>query len=208
VYVAKFLPIHDVTLIKIHKTSPPFIAFEELSRVSHANDDNNFKNEVNLTTAPQGTINRPLFTVKLELNEEVIRKEIQKISTQTEVASSGNENFMNYFEELTNQQKLRLKLAQNINPIEIEPTPNREDVFENTKNNLIQIQGPLEIFGGLAVTNEHHFEVRHKSEGVAKEVGSVNLNDGTYTIQVENTQGSIIACMIRQVNLWESLQLA
>lgn len=192
-YVAQFLPIHDVTLIKIHKTSPPFIAFEELSRVSQTDDSNQFQNEILLSTAASGALNRPLFSAKVVLNEEVIKKEFQKISIQTEVSNLENEISTSYIEELTHQQKLRLQLAQKNFQLEDSPTQAGEEPANHSQNNLIQIQGPLEIFGGLAVTNDHHFEIRRKNEGVAKEVGTVNLKDGTYSIQVEDTQGSIIA---------------
>jgi hypothetical protein len=58
------------------------------------------------------------------------------------------------------------------------------------------IEGPLEITGGLVVTNEHHLEVRRTDEGVYKELGKVNLNTGTYNISVEDATGSIVARLV------------
>lgn len=67
-----------------------------------------------------------------------------------------------------------------------------------TANSFLNIQGPLEISGGLAVTNEHHIEVRRTDEGVLKELGKVDLVQGLYTIQVEGTAGTIIARLVNK----------
>lgn len=59
-----------------------------------------------------------------------------------------------------------------------------------------KISGPLEITGGLAVTNEHYIEVRRTNEGVAREIGRVDLQKGTYNINVDETSGSIEARLV------------
>ncbi|HWU44162.1 MAG TPA: hypothetical protein VN132_12010 [Bdellovibrio sp.] len=56
-----------------------------------------------------------------------------------------------------------------------------------------RIVGPIEIAGGLAITNEHHFEIRRSDEGVSKELGRVDLVQGTYNIVVDETVGSVVA---------------
>nr|WP_253715870.1 hypothetical protein [Bdellovibrio bacteriovorus] len=61
---------------------------------------------------------------------------------------------------------------------------------------FLRIQGPLEITGGLAVTNEHHIEVRRSDEGVLKELGKVDLTQGLYNIQVEGSTGTILARLV------------
>lgn len=58
------------------------------------------------------------------------------------------------------------------------------------------IVGPLEITGGLAITNEHHIEVRRSDEGILKELGKVDLKQGLYNIAVENTSGTVIARLV------------
>lgn len=58
------------------------------------------------------------------------------------------------------------------------------------------IVGPIEITGGLAVTNEHHIEIRRSDEGVLKELGRVDLIQGLYNIEVEEPSGSIIARLV------------
>lgn len=68
-------------------------------------------------------------------------------------------------------------------------------LVEETKG-IRSISGPLEITGGLAVTNEHHIEIRRSDEGVLKELGKVNLVQGQYNIDVEDVTGSIIARLV------------
>jgi hypothetical protein len=58
------------------------------------------------------------------------------------------------------------------------------------------ISGPIEITGGLAVTNDHYIEVRRSAEGVAQEVGRVDLHKGTYQINVRESSGVIIARLV------------
>ncbi|WP_413585892.1 hypothetical protein [Bdellovibrio sp. HCB274] len=61
-----------------------------------------------------------------------------------------------------------------------------------------RIVGPIEITGGLAVTNEHHIEVRRNDEGVLKELGRVDLQKGTYNIDVEQTSGTVVARLVNK----------
>lgn len=69
-----------------------------------------------------------------------------------------------------------------------------EDDNANTGNKLIK--GTIEITGGLAVTNEHHIEIRRSDEGVLKELGRVDLQTGTYFIDIEEMSGSILARLV------------
>ncbi|QDK43706.1 hypothetical protein DOM22_00240 [Bdellovibrio sp. ZAP7] len=61
-----------------------------------------------------------------------------------------------------------------------------------------RIVGPIEITGGLAVTNEHHIEIRRNDEGVLKELGRVDLMKGTYNIDVEQTTGTVVARLVNK----------
>lgn len=57
----------------------------------------------------------------------------------------------------------------------------------------VAISGAIEITGGLAVTNEHHIEIRRREEGIIKELGRVDLVKGIYNIEVERASGEILA---------------
>lgn len=65
-----------------------------------------------------------------------------------------------------------------------------------TKQHQNLIVGLIEIKDGLAVTNEHHIEVRRYEEGVFQERGTVNLIQGTYQLELQNSKGYILARLV------------
>jgi hypothetical protein len=62
--------------------------------------------------------------------------------------------------------------------------------------NQIRIKGPIEIQGGLAVTDVTRLEVKRHKEGVGFETGEVNLRDGVYEIVVNSLDGSLRAKLV------------
>lgn len=60
----------------------------------------------------------------------------------------------------------------------------------------IQVVGHIEIHRGLAVTNEHHIELRRKEEGVLQERGEIDIQKGTYTIRIPELTGSLVAQLV------------
>lgn len=73
--------------------------------------------------------------------------------------------------------------------------PSNSSVEEQSAGSY-NVVGPIEIVGGLAVTNEHHIEVRRSEEGILKELGRVDLKQGLYNIAVEQTSGTVIARLV------------
>ncbi|MNJ91020.1 hypothetical protein D3C87_86640 [compost metagenome] len=65
-------------------------------------------------------------------------------------------------------------------------------------NSLHKIVGPIEITGGLAVTNEHHIEVRRNDRGIYKELGRVDLQQGLYNIEVDDPSGTVVARLVNK----------
>ncbi|MEK6773045.1 MAG: hypothetical protein AABY64_03820 [Bdellovibrionota bacterium] len=73
---------------------------------------------------------------------------------------------------------------------------NSPDFDTNLLKNEIQIMGHIEIHKGLAITNEHHIELRRKEEGVSQERGEIDLQKGTYSIRVLEPRGSLTAQLV------------
>ncbi|MBO9668116.1 MAG: hypothetical protein J7501_15045, partial [Bdellovibrio sp.] len=71
-------------------------------------------------------------------------------------------------------------------------------LVDDTSSKIRRIVGPIEITGGLAVTNEHHIEIRRNDEGVLKELGRVDLLKGTYNIDVEEAIGTVVARLVNK----------
>lgn len=67
--------------------------------------------------------------------------------------------------------------------------------YTSTNNGHIVV-GLIEINDGLAVTNEHHIEVRRYEEGTFQEKGTVNLIQGTYQLDLQNPKGYILARLV------------
>ncbi|MGZ3780331.1 MAG: hypothetical protein ACXVCY_06790 [Pseudobdellovibrionaceae bacterium] len=68
--------------------------------------------------------------------------------------------------------------------------------FVEEQSSIHSIVGPLEITGGLGITNEHHIEIRRSDEGILKELGRADLKQGLYNIDVENTSGTVVAHLV------------
>ena len=98
----------------------------------------------------------------------------------------------------------RVEMADSNNPT---PNPNPENGKEPASRSFLGddestgagnklIKGTIEITGGLAITNDHHIEVRRSDEGVLKELGRVDLQTGSYFIDIEEMTGSILARLV------------
>jgi hypothetical protein len=62
------------------------------------------------------------------------------------------------------------------------------------------IRGEIEFVrdGSLAMTDQHFIDVRRFEEGIPKEVAQVDLQTGTFTMNVQNTKGIIIGRLTNQ----------
>lgn len=84
----------------------------------------------------------------------------------------------------------------NVTPAQTEADIEKAALKMGTKQNQNLIVGLIEIKDGLAVTNEHHIEVRRYEEGVFQERGTVNLIQGTYQLELQNSKGYILARLV------------
>jgi len=75
--------------------------------------------------------------------------------------------------------------------------PSNPDKFEApiSKANH-RIQGPIEMCCGLALTNMHKFNIRRFSEGIPREIGSVDTATGEFQIDIHEPNGEIVATLI------------
>lgn len=77
-----------------------------------------------------------------------------------------------------------------------DPAPNSDVDYGVSQYQVVgnkSIKGLVEISDGLAVTNENKILVRRFSDGVYKEMGQVSVKDGTYSIDIEDLSGAVIA---------------
>lgn len=70
-----------------------------------------------------------------------------------------------------------------------------KDSVDPEKNVVV---GMLEIKDGLAITNDHHIEIRRYEEGAFQEKGSFDLVQGTYQLEVAKPRGYILARLLNE----------
>lgn len=68
--------------------------------------------------------------------------------------------------------------------------------FVANGSSIKTVSGPVEIAGGLALTNDHYIEIRRSSEGVVQEAGRFDLRSATYSIDVAGPSGAVVARLI------------
>lgn len=68
--------------------------------------------------------------------------------------------------------------------------------YKTTINENYNLVGPIEISGGLAVTEKNHIEIRRIHVGIAKELGIVDLHSGEYKINVDEFSGIVAAHLL------------
>lgn len=188
----KFLPIYKTISIKQNKRLPPHIAFLESNFEAHSSEWMELRkqpvNVQRITTEPNAIQGQYLISEKRVLTGVVIRKSVEVLSLGTSSVYK------------TNAQRV----AENQGPAWLDSVVRKpamiQDVREEQRAPLLssarRISGPIEITGGLAVTNSHHIEVRRSNDGVFQEMGKVDLLKGTYSIDVEDPSGSIVAKLV------------
>lgn len=184
----KYVPIYKVVNVRANKKLPPHIAYLDTHFEMQGTDWVTFEKSAKrpLLSGPTlGAQQGPyVLTSKRDLPGLTIKK-----NTEILVAANGLKTEMQAIQE--NQGPTWLK---NLNP------PKDTKAWLDTSLSNLQasrrITGPIEITGGLAVTNEYHIEVRRTDDGVFQEMGRVDLQRGSYSIDVDEASGAIVASLI------------
>jgi hypothetical protein len=191
----KFLPIYKAISIKQNKRLPPHIAFLESNYDPEKSEwlalERSARTVPAVSTATRMAATGPyILTQKRVLSGLVIRKE-------KETLISGNESNSGTGWLAALQPRSEVPANPWLKSVVRAPAAaalgNNKNVSTATGGH---ISGPIEISGGLAVTNDHHIEVRRSSDGVFQEMGQVNLQKGFYSIDVQETTGSIVARLV------------
>jgi hypothetical protein len=192
----KYLPIYKTTAIKQNKNLPPHIAFLETNFDAKKSEWLELTKR-NLPVVKVGAeLQRPagpyivaqkrvLAGIIIRKNTEIlepVKQAFYKTSEQRFEENQGPQWLQAMVREpaaLSSKEQKTLSLASG--PL---PSSGR------------RISGPIEITGGLAVTNDHHIEVRRTSDGVFQEMGKVDLLKGVYSIDVDEASGTIVARLV------------
>ncbi|MGZ3749268.1 MAG: hypothetical protein ACXWRE_16915, partial [Pseudobdellovibrionaceae bacterium] len=186
----KFIPIYKALMVKENKRLPPHIAYLE----SHFDiPDSEWKDFEKKSKRPLAvglteSLIQPgpyVITQRRDLEGLIIHKDPENLVL---TANPTYKISARIVPESDNSQWLK--------NIVRETGPSIKNATEESVHNLTAIRrvaGPIEITGGLAVTNEHHIEVRRADEGVFHEMGQVDLIKGSYSIDINEASGIILA---------------
>lgn len=211
----RFVSIYDPLIIKAQKSSPAYVVFDELFEAKKMNDEWKFLEQKNPIFISTNSFPSILFSRKFEnkivLDEMVIQKspELIQVTQSGRILNNRDQELedQSWIEALPVRDQARVREAQIRNNILNQdwnetsepvnhPIINGSIVNKERASFGQSITGPIEITGGLAITNEHHIEVRRNSEGIQRELGKVDLSQGTYNIVVGESFGSIIARLV------------
>lgn len=239
----KFIPIYDPLTIKVHRESPPHIAFEEIYEgASRVEPSSQFYRTINLSE-PHRTpyIPKPSFELPtMTLSSASLNKEPRTTSSIENTQIQNEKDDRSWTQSLNSAQMQRLEKAQFDKKIldqDWTPPTWKELAFQKLKESgVLQdnlpskilvssdvpersrpqvsvnaeadsqtktsqygrpsiISGPVLITGGLGITNDQTVTLHRMVEGVVQESGTVDVKEGTYSIDVSEASGDLVAVL-------------
>ncbi len=199
----RFWQIRSAIEIKVQKNTPPYQAFKLVHpHIKTAEQKITNVGSVEKLSTETSTASAIQSYQKIVLLEPLVVKKIQRVDIQKDFYEAVDTSWIS---SLPLRQRVRLEEAQArfsiFNDAEEAKRNLLEEHQEKSPIEVLQtpsgytIRGPLEISGGLALTNEHFIELRRSVEGTPREAGKVSAKDGTYNIHVDALAGSLIAKM-------------
>jgi hypothetical protein len=191
----KFVPLYKALTIRANKKLPPHIAYLDSHFDIQSSDWASFDKRAKLPLLSGVSANAQQGPYVLTQNRTLEGITIRK-STEVVLAQATR----NYKTE--SQARQETEGPQWLKNIVRPPTAalgTDSGKMEVSLVNLTaakRITGQVELKDGLAVTNEHHIEVRRSNEGIFHEMGRVDLAKGSYSIDVDETSGFILARLI------------
>jgi len=196
----KYIPIYKPLTIKANKKLPPHIAYMDTHFDNQDNEWSDFEKKskqplgVGLT---EGIVQGPyVLTQKRALEGFVIRKSVEPVALG--VAPHTFKTSAQAVQENEGPQWLKNIVREPASPLASAP---KEEVVVHNLTAAKRVTGPIELTQGLAVTNEHHIEIRRSDEGVFREMGQVDLVKGSYSIDIDKASGAIVARLIDRSGL-------
>lgn len=209
----RVISFSDPLTIQTRKAEPPRIAFDQGVAMSPAEKwmpDSGFER---LASGPPEKI-------KVQVQPMVISRQDTSFVDREIAAVQTRESGQTIYRHLTPAQASRLAIANNRNDIlnqnwreptwkdvvqkEIAELKNQDPTVVRAAQNKNLVRGSILLTGGLPNPNLNSAQlvVRRESEGISKEYGQTNTVDASYSIQVDQFEGYLVAELFdRQKNL-------
>ena len=194
----KFVPIYKTVTIKANKKLPPHIAFMDshfdIQDKEWSELEKKSKQSIGVGLSEINVQGPYVFTQKRELEGFVIRKNVETVALASSRVYKTDAQAM--------QENEGPQWLQNIvrEPVATLARGTNEERPQNLMASK-RVTGPIELTQGLAITNEHHIEVRRSDEGVYREMGQVDLMKGSYSIDIDEASGAIVARLLDRSGL-------
>ncbi len=195
----KFVPIYKILAIKANKKLPPHIAYTDSHFESQNNEwsdlEKRAKQSIGVGLNDVGIQGPYVLTQKRELEGFTIRKSVETVAPNTlgvykTSAQAAQEN--------EGPQWLKNIVRE---PAALGRAPSAPEERPQNMMAAKRVTGPIELTQGLAVTNEHHIEIRRSDEGVFREMGHVDLMKGSYSIDIDDATGAIVARLLNKAGI-------
>lgn len=190
----KFVPIYKTLTIKANKKLPPHIAYMDSHFESQDNEWNDLekkaKQPIGVGLNDVGVQGPYVLTQKRALEGFTIRKSVETVALNT---SGVYKTSVQAVQENEGPQWLKNIVRE---PATLGKAPATQEERPQNMMAAKRVTGPIELTQGLAVTNEHHIEIRRSDEGIFREMGQVDLMKGSYSIDIDEATGAIVARLI------------
>lgn len=206
-YSPKLVHILNPIVLKATQSSPAYIAFQLVNKQSLPNEFNDLINQqstdlslpiqniVDLNKGNADYSTQELEGLKLSAYQNT---ESQIIHLDEMKFSSRLVKFENVNADLNSNSYISTSSTQS-------PTHQRNEANANvTTASVIQaaqvpvIFGEYQLAGGVAITNDHHVELKRIENGIVKDHGQVDFQDGKYKISVTGFKGELVAQVVHQ----------
>lgn len=189
----KYVPVYKTLTIRANKKLPPHIAYADLFFETKNSEWADFDKKIKVSLHSGATANAQqgpyILTQKRTLAAMVIRKTPEMLIS---AIKSDNKTSRQLAQENEGPQWLKNIVRPSVLGSDI----SKLDVSLANLTTAKRIVGHIELKDGLAVTNEHHIEVRRSDEGIFREMGRVDLAKGSYSIDVDETSGFVLARLV------------
>lgn len=195
----KFVPIYKTLTIKANKKLPPHIAYMDSHFEAQDNEwsglDKKTKQPLGVGLNDVGVQGPYVLTQKRDLEGFVIRKSVETVALNT---GGVYKTSAQAIQENEGPQWLKNIVRE---PAALGKAPAQPEERPQNLMAAKRVTGPIELTQGLAVTNEHHIEIRRSDEGIFREMGQVDLMKGSYSIDIDEASGAIVARLIDKAGM-------
>lgn len=178
---SRIVTIHRPLVITQERRSPAFYVFRQIQELKK-NDAEPVKLKTEKRSTYLSNFSLPGADLKVHIAEmKFNKKEFSSMwDIKSEVALGSNEI-------------IKSPLGFSVSPIINSGTKEKtiQELVQSSTGRRTTIRGKLELVEGVGIT-DHYIELKRIEEGMVREIGRIDLNEGLYSIEIESTNGYLM----------------